>query len=147
MLFCVQSWKFYTWQNIFTRAVPVVPITNIRHDHEINTLSWTFLRNINYFHVQSKKLGACDKYEVWFQSFEGLWRSNTAQWFALIYNYIRIQIGNTIYSHCEVLLEHKIGGISLSLSCENMHTLMKTYKNSMKHGAIHEKLWKQKTNM
>ena len=29
--FCVQSGKFYTWQNIFTRAPPVVPVTNIRY--------------------------------------------------------------------------------------------------------------------
>ena len=29
--FCVQSGKFYTWQNILTRAPPVVPVTNIRY--------------------------------------------------------------------------------------------------------------------
>ena len=29
--FCVQSGKFYTWQNIFTRAPPVVPVTIIRY--------------------------------------------------------------------------------------------------------------------
>ena len=31
--FCVQSGKFYTWQNIFTRAPPVVPVTIMRYAH------------------------------------------------------------------------------------------------------------------
>ena len=31
VVFCVQSGKFYTWQNYFTRALPVVPVTNIRY--------------------------------------------------------------------------------------------------------------------
>ena len=29
--FCVQSGKFYTWHDIFTRAPPVVPVTIIRY--------------------------------------------------------------------------------------------------------------------
>ena len=31
IVFRVQSGKFYTWQNYFTRAPPVVPVTNIRY--------------------------------------------------------------------------------------------------------------------
>ena len=31
--FCLQSGKFYTCQNIFTRAPPMVPITMIRYAH------------------------------------------------------------------------------------------------------------------
>ena len=31
--FCVQSEIFYTWQNIFTRAPPVVPVTIIRYGY------------------------------------------------------------------------------------------------------------------
>ena len=31
--FYVQSGKFYTWQNIFTRAPPMVPVTIIRYVH------------------------------------------------------------------------------------------------------------------
>ena len=29
---CVQSGKFYTGQNFFTRAPPVVPVTNMRYE-------------------------------------------------------------------------------------------------------------------
>ena len=30
-VFCVQSGKFYTGQNLFTQAPPVVPVTNMRY--------------------------------------------------------------------------------------------------------------------
>ena len=36
VVFRVQSEKFYTWQNYFTRAPPVVPVTNIRYVHALH---------------------------------------------------------------------------------------------------------------
>ena len=33
MFFCIQPGKFYTRQNYFTQALPVVPVTNIRYVH------------------------------------------------------------------------------------------------------------------
>ena len=33
--FCIQSGKCYTWQNIFTRAPPMVPVTIIRYAHHL----------------------------------------------------------------------------------------------------------------
>ena len=35
---CVQSGKFYTGQNFFTRAPPVVPVTNMRYAHDTEKL-------------------------------------------------------------------------------------------------------------
>ena len=32
-VFCVQPGKFYTGQNFFTQAPPVVPVTNMRYGH------------------------------------------------------------------------------------------------------------------
>ena len=46
--FYVQSGKFYTWQNIFTRAPPMVPVTIIRHAHNV----WSDLWFWKYFDLQ-----------------------------------------------------------------------------------------------
>ena len=40
-MFCIQSGKFYTEQNLFTQAPPVVPVTNMRY--------------VNMFHIAYNK--------------------------------------------------------------------------------------------
>jgi len=42
-LICVQSGKFYTGQNFFTRAPPVVPVTNMRYVSSISSVSFFLL--------------------------------------------------------------------------------------------------------
>ena len=50
---CVQSGKIYTGQNFFTRAPPVVPVTNMRYEP---TFSWKDALGALFPHIVDSRL-------------------------------------------------------------------------------------------